>query len=139
MNVEVPYGNRPVEEERWDAERIRRDDAMMVAAARLGVWAVAVDDAGEPVAYTYVERPDGRPEVAFQMDTLVRSNDRGHGLGMALKVANLRQLRSARPGVTRLHTWNAGVYEWMLAINRRLGFVPSSALGAWELGEVPAR
>lgn len=133
------HGCRSLEEERWDAERIRRDDALMVAAARLGVWAVAIDDAGEPVGYTYVECPDGRPAVAFQMDTFVRGSDRGHGLGMAVKAANLRQLWRVRPSVSRVHTWNAGENEWMLAINRRLGFVPSSALGAWELGEVPAR
>lgn len=132
MNVEAPHGNRPIEEEKWDADRIRREEAETVAAGRIGLWAVALDGSDEPVAYTYLQCPGGRPEVAFQMDTFVRRADRGHGLGMAVKAANLRQLRSSRPDVARLHTWNAGENRWMLVINRELGFTPTSALGAWE-------
>ncbi|WP_295623981.1 hypothetical protein [uncultured Corynebacterium sp.] len=132
MMIEAPHGNRPVEEEKWDDDRIRREEVETVAAGRIGLWAVAVDGAGEPVAYTYLECPGGRPEVAFQMDTFVRRADRGHGLGMAVKAANLRQLRASRPDVARLHTWNARENQWMLAINRALGFAPTSALGAWE-------
>ena len=105
---------------------------VFVAPMRIVLWAAAMDGAGEPVAYTYLQYPGGRLEVAFQMDTFVRRADRGHGLGMSIKAANLRQLHASRPDVARLHTWNAGENRWMLAINRELGFAPTSALGAWE-------
>lgn len=105
---------------------------MARSARRTRLWAVALGPAGEPVGYTMLESPDGQPEVAHQMDTLVRCEDRGHGLGLALKRANLTHLQELRPQARRLHTWKAGENRWMLDNNRTLGFTPTSALGAWQ-------
>ena len=44
--------------------------------------------------------------------------------GSALKVANLRNLQDAQPGIRRVVTTNAETNAWMVAINDRLGFVP---------------
>ncbi len=134
MYVDAPHGSRTQEEGNWDADRVRRVDAQIAEAGRTALWAVALDESDEPVAYTCLECPGFRPDVAFQQDTFVRRDDRGHGLGMAVKAANLRQLRRVRPQVARVHTWNAGENEWMLAINRELGYVPTCVVGAWELG-----
>ncbi|HHV22846.1 MAG TPA: hypothetical protein GXZ30_15135 [Propionibacterium sp.] len=99
------------------------------------VWTVAIDRAsGEVVAHTLLTCPDEwLPEVAYQEDTLVRPDHRGHRLGLRIEAANVRQLARQRPAVHRIHTWNADENEWMLAINRQLGFVPSSTLGCWQL------
>lgn len=132
MTTDAPNGSRETEEEVWDAARIRRDEALAHSAGRTQLWAVALNRAGEPVGYTCLECPDGQPEIAYQLDTLVRAADRGHGLGLAVKAANLAHLQDLRPGVRRLHTWNAGENAWMLAINRALGFAPTSAIGAWQ-------
>jgi len=119
MTTGAPNGSREAEEVARSARRTR-------------LWAVALGPAGEPVGYTMLESPDGQPEVAHQMDTLVRCEDRGHGLGLALKRANLTHLQELRPQARRLHTWNAGENRWMLDNNRTLGFTPTSALGAWQ-------
>lgn len=131
MSRDAPKGSREGEE-RWDAARIRRDEDMARRARRSQLWAVALAESGEPVGYTMIECPEGVPEIAYQMDTLVQPEDRGHGLGRALKQTNLARLQALRPGVRRVHTWNAGENRWMLAINRGMGFVPSSAVGAWQ-------
>ena len=132
MSTDAPHGSREAEEALWDAARIRRQEAVALAAHRTLLWAVALNADGEPVGYTILECPDRQPEIAHQLDTLVRAGDRGHGLGLALKRANLAQLQALRPAVRRVHTWNAGENRWMLGINRDLGFAPTSALGAWQ-------
>lgn len=131
MTTDAPNGSRETEEAAWYAARIRREEVAR-SARRTRLWAVALDPVGEPAGYTMLESLDGQPEVALQMDTLVRREDRGHGPGLALKRANLTHLQELRLQARCLHTWNAGEYRWMLDINRPLGFTPTSALGAWQ-------
>jgi hypothetical protein len=64
---------------------------------------------------------------AHQMGTLVRRDHRGHRLGTAVKVANLRALQRNRLDVTAVHTQNAESNPWMVAINQSLGFEPVGA------------
>ncbi|WP_460490501.1 hypothetical protein [Corynebacterium nasicanis] len=130
--TDAPTGSREVEEARWDDARMRREEELTRQARRTVLWAVALNSAGEPVGYTKMECPEGQPEIVYQLDTFVRAEDRGHGLGRSLKTANLEQLAALRPQVRRVHTWNAGENEWMLDINRTLGFAPTSAIGAWQ-------
>ncbi len=47
---------------------------------------------------------------------------RGHRLGAAVKVANLRALQRERPDVTVVQTENAETNAFMVSINERLGF-----------------
>lgn len=72
------------------------------------------------------------PEAAFQYNTIVRADHRGHRLGMLVKADNLRTLVEAYPRVRRLHTWNAGENRHMLAINEAMGFEVASVEGAWQ-------
>ena len=58
------------------------------------------------------------------MGTLVRRDHRGHRLGTAVKIANLRALQQARPEATEVKTQNAETNAWMVGINVRLGFGP---------------
>lgn len=82
--------------------------------------------AGEAVAHSDLVVPPDRTE-AHQMGTLVRRDHRGHRLGTAVKVANLRALQRDRPDVTQVHTQNAETNPWMVAINESLGFEPVGA------------
>jgi RimJ/RimL family protein N-acetyltransferase len=68
-----------------------------------------------------VVRP-GAPDLAVQSDTLVVREHRGHGLGLAMKLANLAALQREKPNVDRVRTWNADTNTPMLAVNRRMGF-----------------
>jgi hypothetical protein len=101
--------------ERQKLERNRR-------MGRTTYLTVAVLD-GEAVAHSDLIVPPGRA-VANQMGTLVRRDHRGHRLGTAVKVANLRALQRDRPDVTQVHTENAETNPWMVAINESLGFEP---------------
>ena len=93
---------------------------------------VALDASGQVVAYTDVATTVHEPGKAYQWGTLVRRDARGHRLGLALKVANLRLLQRARPDVRRLTTWNAEVNSHMVGVNERLGFVPVARLGEFQ-------
>lgn len=134
MSTDVPLGDVAMGPELWDAARVRAEDELLLAMGRSQAWTLAVERAsGAVVAHTVLICPEEwLPEVAFQEDTLVRRDHRGHGLGLRIKAANLRQLAGRRPGVRRIHTWNADENEWMLAINRQLGFRPTSTLGCWQ-------
>lgn len=133
MSVDVPMGALALEEEAWDAERVRRGDERAARTGRTVLVAVARHLAsGDLVAYSVLICPRENPVVAWQGDTLVHGEHRGHRLGMLVKVANLEALAAARPSTQRVHTWNAGENQWMLAINVALGFGRVATEGAWQ-------
>lgn len=134
MSVDVPSAGLELEEENWDADRLRADDAVSTARGTLRHVTVARHrGSGELVAYSVLTQPQARPQVAYQDDTLVHGEHRGRRLGMAVKAANLQVLAEHSPSVRRIHTWNAGENQWMLAINEAMGFTERSAEGAWQL------
>ena len=124
LMVEAPSGAVALEEEVLDEERIRADEAVFAAAGRTKYTTVAVDPSGLPVAYSELVVPAFDPGVLFQWGTLVRPGHRGHRLGMATKVANLRWVQQEAPDRDRLYTMNAEVNDQMIGINETLGFRP---------------
>lgn len=135
MSVEFPHADLDNEEEDWDADRIRTQDQRILDRGYQRLCAAAVHEAsGEMVAYTLLDVPPGHDEtIAYQEDTYVRSDHRGHGLGLSVKADNLRQLRRVAPTVARIHTWNAEENGHMVAINEALGFQRSGIEVAWQL------
>jgi hypothetical protein len=67
-----------------------------------------------------------------QGTTVVRGEDRGHRLGLLLKVANLEALDQRFPGRPSVVTWNAEENHHMLRVNEAIGFVPMGYDGAWR-------
>lgn len=57
-----------------------------------------------------------------QWDTVVLPEHRGHRLGMAVKAANILQVRESEPTATAIITWNAEENRHMLRVNEELGF-----------------
>jgi GNAT superfamily N-acetyltransferase len=90
---------------------------------RAAVETVAVTSDGRLVAWTCVLVPPNPERGAETQGTLVLADHRGHGLGAAVKVANLREL-SDRGDVRRVTTSSDDANRWMRAINARLGFEP---------------
>ena len=110
MATDAPMGDVDVEEEVWDAERVRETFRVARAMGRRVVETVAVHRAsGRAVAFTTMAVAEHTPAVAYQWDTLVLSEHRGHRLGQLVKAANLRALRAELPAVARVVTWNADV------------------------------
>lgn len=133
MSTDVPMGDLDLDEEVWDADRLRGvEDRMQARGYHWVLTAVRHRPTGALVAYTRLDWPERNHEGVWQEDTLVRSDHRGHRLGMLVKAANLLRLIDANPLAARVHTWNAEENQHMLAINDALGFVRVGTEGAWR-------
>jgi GNAT superfamily N-acetyltransferase len=122
MSTDVPMGETGLEEEVWDEERVRAGEARVVAENRMMIVTVAQErSTGRLVAFTEIAVPLGVPEFAYQHDTLVLAEHRGHGLGLAVKLYNLRAVERHSPRTTHISTWNATDNPWMIAVNEDLG------------------
>lgn len=133
MSTDAPLGDLALEEEEWDEERVAGLDARLEAMERGRTSAFARHLAsGRLVAFTEIQVPKKGPTLAYQQDTLVLREHRGHGLGLAVKLANLALLRAAFPAVRTIRTWNAVENAHMLAVNTAMGFRPSGFVREWQ-------
>lgn len=130
--TEAPQGDLELEEEAFDAARIRGDELVLAAAGRTKYTTVAVAPDGELAAYSELVVPAHDPRRAYQWGTLVEPKHRGHRLGTATKVHNLRRFQPREPDRAVLVTWNADVNAQMVAINDALGFRPAGRLGEFQ-------
>jgi len=85
---------------------------------------------GEFVGVTNVLAFDG--QQAEQGDTTVLDGHRGHRLGLRLKSAMVLWLLDAEPQLTHVVTGNANNNDYMLRVNRALGYEVSSQFGVWS-------
>jgi RimJ/RimL family protein N-acetyltransferase len=131
MTTDAPHGDLPVEEERWDGERIREYEAAHVARGRTVLSAGALKD-GRLVAFTDLQVPLAQPERANQAGTLVLKEHRGHRLGALVKTAVLRELAATLPAVRRISTYNSDSNLPLVAVNEALGFRPAGHLSSWS-------
>ena len=132
MTTDAPLGDLPVEEEDWDAARIREYEQVHRDRGRTVLSAGAVHE-GRLVAFTDLHVPATTPEHAHQGGTLVLREHRGHRLGSLVKAAVLRQLADDLPVVRTVTTYNADSNVAMVAVNEALGFVPAGALSSWSV------
>lgn len=134
MSVDVPMAGLDGELEVWDAARVLHADERIAEAGQHQVITAAEHvPSGALVAYTLLTQRLDLPSVAFQDDTLVHGDHRGHRLGMLVKARNLVALEELAPRVARIHTWNADENAHMLAINAELGFRNAGFEGGWQL------
>jgi len=129
---EAPMGDLDFEPEVFDAERLRADEKVVEAAGRRAYLTVAIAPDGDVVAYSELRVPGHEPGRVFQLGTLVRPDHRGHALGLATKVHNLRQLQAAEPDRRTVYTYNAEVNAHMVRVNDALGFRPVERLGEFQ-------
>jgi GNAT superfamily N-acetyltransferase len=133
MSIDVPMGEHELDEEIWDAARVRQIEASFAAQNRAKVITAARDDgSGRLAGFTEIAVPLGAPESVWQHDTLVMREHRGHGLGYAMKVANLAALIERYPGVRTVSTWNAAENEPMIAVNDEMGFTLAARSTSWS-------
>ncbi|NUR89128.1 MAG: GNAT family N-acetyltransferase [Nonomuraea sp.] len=130
---DAPHGE-DVEPDTFDADLMREREASTIPRGDTCYSAIArrLSD-GAPAGYTriYVDVPStgwGR-----QADTTVLAEHRGHGLGMALKVANLERAREREPDLRTIITWNATSNRHMLAINEAMGYELLDEWNTWQL------
>jgi len=130
MSTDAPMGDIDLDEEDWDADRVRRQ-----WNTPSPIWAVESVarhvPSGRLVAFTDLVVRPGQTDLALQGDTLVLREHRGRALGLAIKVANLAALQREKPGVTTVRTWNADTNTHMIAINERMGFTVTGWTREW--------
>lgn len=134
MSTDAPQGAMDWEPEVWDAARYREKEAAATSRGRIRYAAAAVHEpTGQVAAMTDIGVSRHRPDVAYQWDTIVLTEHRGHGLGLALKARNHDLLVASSAGTRWVNTWNAEVNTHMIAINERLGFEPVEYWTEWQL------
>ncbi|MGY1701794.1 GNAT family N-acetyltransferase [Geodermatophilus sp. SYSU D00766] len=131
MSTDAPSGDVPVDEEDWDAARVREQEDVDLARGRTVLSAGAVRD-GRLVAFTELLVPLAHPERANQGGTLVLREHRGHRLGARVKTAVLRELAATLPAVRRISTYNSDTNRPMVAVNEALGFRRAGGLSTWS-------
>ena len=129
---EAPMGELDFEPEVFDATRIRADEKVFEASGRTKFTTVAIAPVGEVVAYSELVVPTYDPGRVYQWGTLVRPQHRGHRLGMATKVHNLRRLQEQETGRSVVFTYNAEVNSHMIGVNDAMGFRPVQRLGEFQ-------
>ncbi len=133
MSTDAPVGGIDFREDPWDAQRVGVwVDDLLGKGHGLLMTVAEHASSGTLAAFSVLAYPKDRPTFAFQEDTLVVREHRGHRLGMLVKVANLDELAVRRPATERIHTWNAEENDHMLAINIDLGFTPAGGYAGWQ-------
>lgn len=133
MSTDAPLGELQLEEEDWDAARVRDQYATILAMGRRVVETVARHvPSGRLVGYTQVQVSPETPALGYQQDTLVVQEHRGHRLGLRLKAANTAGVMEHLPEVVAIRTWNADDNTHMLAANRQLGYEVDAHLAEWQ-------
>jgi GNAT superfamily N-acetyltransferase len=123
MNLDAPIGELTLEQEKVDAARVRESEAKTYAQGTLELGTVVRHRAsGEVAGYTEIHVIPGDEEHCWQGNTIVDPTHRGKRLGTILKIENHRLLRSYRPRMRYVHTWNAEVNDHMIAINEAVGY-----------------
>lgn len=134
MSTDAPLGEMDWEPEVWDGQRYRDKEAASAAAGQIRYATLAFHDAtGRAAGFTDIGVNRHRPEVAYQWETLVDPEHRGHGLGYVLKAHNHRLLAERSPVTRWINTWNAESNVHMIAVNERLGFEPVEYWTGWQL------
>jgi GNAT superfamily N-acetyltransferase len=120
---DAPTGEIDFEAQRETPQQLRERRERDARAGEVTLESVALDPTGQVVAATTLHVHADRAEPAHQGATLVLREHRGHRLGLALKVANLRELQQRFPECPAIVTANEESNANMVAINERLGFI----------------
>lgn len=133
MEEDVPRGDLTRPASRSDVDSVRRGEQRMAAQGWILVRSLARLD-GASVGYTEIFLSRHDPEIITQDDTLVDRDHRGHGVGRALKLANLENLLALEEaaGGRWVQTYTALDNAAMLALNRAVGFRAADQLTILE-------
>lgn len=123
LAVDAPSGVIEFEEESVTPERMRKWYDLEKSIGRTRLSALAIHRETNTVAAQsdlIVTAPPSKQ--VWQWGTFVHREHRGHRLGMAVKVANLKHLQREFPGRSLVNTSNADTNAYMVSINEELGF-----------------
>jgi GNAT superfamily N-acetyltransferase len=130
--VEAPWGDVDWEQQKWDVERLREEEMLAARKGNTIYTTVAVAPDGTLAGHTQIVVWKDHQGRASQSDTLVLGQHRGHRLGLALKVANLRAVQRAYPELNRIGTANAEQNAAMVKVNVDMGFEIVEVQQLWQ-------
>jgi len=131
---DAPMGELTHEEEVFDVARLR--NSQVATELRGGsIYRIIARhrDSGAVAAHTVVHLTPRRPDVAFQGDTAVSRDHRGHRLGMLLKTEMMCWLGEVAPQLEVVETWNNADNRFMIDINEALGYRLSRVFATYQL------
>jgi len=124
----IPLGDVAMQAGEWTPERLRRNEQRRRELDRQAFVALAIAPDGTVVGTSDLRLDLPDPAAASIGITMVEPAHRGHGLGLAMKLATHRDLRAAHPGCGQVRTSNADTNAHMIAVNERLGYRPVERL-----------
>ena len=133
MSTDVPMAGMDWQEEEWDPARVRREEQLVQEMGRSYFAAAAIHrPTGRSVAYTTMGIARDAATRAYQWDTLVLKEHRGHRLGTLVKLACLQRLVEESPETRFISTWNAAENAPMIRVNDALGARVNGQLVNWQ-------
>ncbi|GGF45032.1 hypothetical protein GCM10010922_20910 [Microbacterium sorbitolivorans] len=133
MSTDVPSGDIDVEEQTWDADRIRtRDERHERVGHLFCVAAVVHRPTGTMVAFNELVVGSDRAKPTENGGTLVLEEHRGHRLGTVVKALGLVRWLDVAPDSPSVFTFNAEENRPMLDVNEAVGFTPAFWEGTWS-------
>ena len=133
MPVEVPDAGFDLEEESWNAQRVRHHERETNEMGRDLLVAVARHrGSGELAGFSELSVSREQPDTAYQWDTLVVGVHRGHRLGGLMKLATMRLLAEGTYATTKISTFNSEINAPMIAVNDALGARVSGGIVTWR-------
>ncbi|WP_025273339.1 GNAT family N-acetyltransferase [Haloglycomyces albus] len=123
MLTDMPMGDWDLRPAKIDPAQIQRLHLEKLRRGSFILQTIAVHrSSGAVVAATKISVPAGSEEWAHQGSTIVDPEHRGHRLGLLVKIANQRLLKSYRPHMKYVVTGNATVNDSMITINEAIGY-----------------
>lgn len=126
MLADVPLGDIDYAPPEVDVDRVRTLEEHMLRTHGHVVAAARRPD-GSLAGYSMVFL-DCEDDLVVQDDTLVMPEDRGHRLGLRLKLATLEVVQRDHPERTAIHTWTALDNQPMQRTNTAFGFEPVAVM-----------
>jgi GNAT superfamily N-acetyltransferase len=120
---DAPLDDLEIEDEQFTPERMRNyETAQLSRGQRLYRLLARHRDTGALAGHTVVTVLEERPGIAYQHDTSVVRDHRGHRLGLLLKTGMNLWLRDVEPQLETVDTWNAESNDHMIGVNEELGY-----------------
>lgn len=135
LMVDAPTGDLAVEQQVYDAARVRRQESDELQRGYRSYSTAARHDAtGQIVARTKLSFESADDTHARQRTTIVEPAHRGRRLGLAVKSANHAYTQANEPTLRFIDAWNAEDNTHMRAVNAALGFEP---VDSWSVFQLP--
>jgi len=130
--ADQPLGTFEYEWAKNDVDRLRHNEELVQLVGGRKYAQVALDPEGEIAAFNLLTAFPDEPGFIEIWDTGVTREHRGHGLGLRLKAAASLWVLEDRPDTRWVRTFNNDENEWMLAVNRTMGYRPTLDFRGYE-------